>query len=477
MPPSRAAYDPERFRRQGHRVIDLLAEHLARAADRQGPVLPWRAPDELLPEWENAFTGVGDAEEGALVELLARTVAGSNHLHHPRYIGHQVTAPLPELALCRLTGALLNNGMAVYEMGPAATAMERQVVTFMAKVLGLPEGADGILTNGGSMGNLTALLAARQVAAGHDVWQEGAHAGPPLALLVASTAHYSIARSVQIMGWGAGGAIPVPVDDRFRLRPSELAEAKRRAEAAGRKVIAVCASAGSTSTGAYDPIEPVADFCAREGLWLHVDGAHGAAVALSPRHRHLIAGIERADSVVWDAHKMMLVPALATAVLFRDSARSYAPFAQQASYLLAEGERPWWDLAARTLECTKRMIGLDIYAALAIHGAARIGEYVADCYDRAAAFAERLAALPDFEAVPPMANIVCFRICPPGVTGEARDALQDRIRERLVREGEAYLVRTRLPDGVYLRITLINPLTTDADLEDLVARIRRAAAS
>jgi L-2,4-diaminobutyrate decarboxylase len=467
------AYDPERFRRLGHRVVDVLADHLARAARREGPVSSWQEPAARVAAWADDFAGAPLGDEEALVDLLRRTVDESIHLHHPRYIGHQVTAPLPELALCRLTGALLNNGMAVYEMGPASTAMERVVVRWLAKALGLPDAADGVLTNGGSMGNLTALLAARQVKAGHDAWNEGAHAGPPLAVLVAATAHYSIARALQIMGWGAAGAVPVPVDERYRLRSDALAEAKRRAEAAGRRVIAVSASAGSTATGAFDPLPPIADFCAAEKLWFHVDGAHGAAAALSPRHRHLVAGIDRADSVVWDAHKMMLVPALATAVLFRDGAHSYAPFAQQASYLL-EGEHPWWDLAARTLECTKRMIGLDVYAALRLHGAGRLGDYVATTFDRAAAFAERLAAAPDFEVIPPMANIVCFRLKPPGVEGPALDALQDQIRERLVKGGEVYLVRTRLATGLYLRVTVINPLTTDADLDDLTERVRGA---
>jgi L-2,4-diaminobutyrate decarboxylase len=121
------------------------------------------------------------------------------------------------------------------------------------------------------------------------------------------------------------------------------------------------------------------------------------------------------------------------------------------------------------------MIGLDVYAALALHGAARLGEYVAETFDRAAAFAARLAAAPDFDVIAPQANIVCFRIRPPGLEGPGLDALQDRIRETLVRRGDAYLVRTRLPGGVYLRVTIINPHTTDADLDDLVARVRALA--
>jgi L-2,4-diaminobutyrate decarboxylase len=187
----------------------------------------------------------------------------------------------------------------------------------MGQQLGWPETSGGVMTSGGSVGNLTALLAARQSRAGFDAWGAGGHGGPPLAVLCSAQVHYSISRALRIMGWGDGGAIAVPVDERYRLRAGELATAAARAAADGRRVIAVVASAGSTATGAYDPLGEIADFCDGSGLWLHVDGAHGASAALSPRLRHLVAGIERADSVVWDAHKMMMMPALVTGVLFR----------------------------------------------------------------------------------------------------------------------------------------------------------------
>jgi L-2,4-diaminobutyrate decarboxylase len=145
----------------------------------------------------------------------------------------------------------------------------------------------------------------------------GQSAAPPLAVLVATTAHYSIDRAVRILGWGAGGAIPVAVDAQHRLRPDDLPRAVAAARAAGRTPIAVVASAGSTATGAFDPLPAIADVCAEAGLWLHVDGAHGAAAALTPAHAHLVAGIERADSVVWDAHKLLAMPALCTAVIYQ----------------------------------------------------------------------------------------------------------------------------------------------------------------
>jgi L-2,4-diaminobutyrate decarboxylase len=478
----RAAFDPETFRSLGHRTVDQLADHLARATrGAPMPVLPWSDPAALLARWPGAFPDAPSPDLPAdFAALLARTLDDSNHLHHPRYVGHQVTSPLPLAALCDLAAALLNNSMAVYEMGPAATVMERRVVAWLAGVLGLGARADGILTSGGSAGNLTALLAARQARAGFDVWGEGNRGGPPLAVLVSEQAHYSVRRALQIMGLGRDAALPVPCDERFRLRPDALDAALGRAVAAGRRAIAVVASAGSTATGAFDPLEPIAELCERHGLWLHVDGAHGAVAALSPRTRGLVRGIGRADSVVLDPHKMMLAPALVSAVLYRDGARAFGAFAQEASYLFhgedAPAEPNWWDGGLRTLECTKRMLGFKLYAALALLGKRFFGDYVADCFALAGRFADAIAAAPDFElALTPECNIVCFRHRPAGLAGAALDAHQSRLRERVTRSGSFYLVQTGLPKGVFLRTTLVNPLTTDRDLEDLLAALRDAA--
>ncbi len=475
----RRAYDPEAFRERGRALVDALADYLARARAGEGPVLPWLEPAAQRARWPAEFPAGGGGGEESGAALARRVLAASIHLHNPRYVGHQTAPALPEGALADLASSFLNNGMAVYEMGPAATAIEHNVVGWLAGALGFGPGAGGALTSGGSLGTLSALLAARQAHAGFDAWEGGAHAGPPLALLASDQAHYCVDRAARVMGWGRGGVVPVPSDARFRMRPEGLAGALAAARAAGRHVVAVVACAGSTATGAYDPLEPVADFCARHGLWLHVDGAHGASAALSPRYRGLLAGVERADSVVWDAHKMLLMPALLTAVIYRDGRRAPEAFRQSASYLFAaEGDAAGDDdLGRRTFECTKRMMGFQLYAALAAHGPTTFGAFVERAYDLARAFAGAIEGAGDFElAAPPEANIVCFRLRPPGLdAGPALDALQERARERVVRSGAFYLVRTRLPAGLFLRVTLMNPFTTEADLEGLLAALRAAA--
>ncbi|MEZ4403393.1 MAG: pyridoxal-dependent decarboxylase [Kofleriaceae bacterium] len=469
-----AAYDAERFRADGHQVVDALADHLAAATSGgPGPVLPWQPPTAAIAAWPDDFT---DEPGPALPATLAATMAGSIRLHHPRVLGHQVAPPVPGAVLADAVAALLNNGMAVYEMGGVASPHELAVIAWMARTLGLPGGAGGLLTSGGSLGNLTALLAARQARAGHDAWTDGDAGHPPPAVLVAATAHYSIDRAVRILGWGAGGAVAVAVDGDHRLDPADLPRALAAARAAGRAPIAVVASAGSTATGAYDPLPAVADFCAATGLWLHVDGAHGASAALAPRHAHLVDGIGRADSVVWDAHKLLAMPALCTAVLYRDGEHAYGAFAQEASYLFAP-ERQWWNLGLRTLECTKRMMGTILYASLRAYGVGFFRDYVERVFALGAALAARVDDAADFElAVSPSANIVCFRYRPAGAPppGPALDALQARVRATCRDRGVYYFVDTQLAGARWLRTAIMNPLTTGADLDGLLAAIRAA---
>ncbi|MBI4914005.1 MAG: aminotransferase class I/II-fold pyridoxal phosphate-dependent enzyme [Acidobacteria bacterium] len=465
------AFDPERFRRLGHAWVDRLAAHLAEAQSGRMPVLPWRDPEAMLGAWPAEF---GPGGGGDPLEFLDRFLREAQHLQHPRFVGHQCSAPLPLASLAGALADLVNNGSAIYEMGPSATAMERSVLRWLAGRIGFdPARADGVLTHGGSAGNLTALLAARQASAPFDVWEEGLADRPPLCIVGSAEAHYSVKRSAQAMGLGSRGVRLVPADERFRMHPRDLEAALDAAASEGLRVMAVVASAGSTATGALDPLEPIGRICRDRGLWLHVDAAHSGAVVVSERLRPLIQGLEDADSVVVDAHKMLLQPALCTAVLFRDGERSYETFSQQASYLFDRSARlEWFNIAHRTLECTKRPLALGLYLTLKVHGEALLAAFVERMWDLARDFADLIERRPGWElAVRPESNIVCFRHLPQGEPDP--DGLQSRIRQAIVEEGSFYLVKTRLRDRTWLRTTLVNPGTT---LEDLACLLDRAEA-
>ena len=483
VPPAiRQAYNPDRFRADGHRLIDALADQLGAWQAREGAVLPWLQPAEARDAW--AAKALGAARAGELVDDLMAIARASTALVHPRCMAHQVAPPLPGAALAELVSALLNNGMAVAEMGPASVPIELAVIDWMCGKLGLPAGSGGVLTSGGSIGNLTALLAMRQAKAGYDAWGAGAHAGPPLAVIVPSDAHYSIARTVRIMGWGDGGAIPANLGETRQLTGRAVTDALARA--GERRVIGIVAAAGSTAVGAFDPLHELADVAEAHDLWLHVDAAHGGSAALSPTERTKLAGIERADSIVWDAHKLMMMPALITAVLFKAGDRAYEAFAQQASYLFAtndprfdprsEAKRMWWDLGTRTLECTKRMMSIEVWTALRVHGEELFAQVVDRQVHLARELADKVTAAPDFElALAPQSNIVCYRYTPTGAAD--LDAVNRDLRQKVVEDGRFYVVGAQLPRGYFLRSTLMNPLIEPSDLDALLVHLRALAST
>ena len=213
---SKTAFNPELFRQEGHKMIDLLSEYLEKVVNRADiPVLLWTDPDKLADQYATILSN-GNSED--FTDYIREVLERSNHLHHPRYIGHQVTSPLPHVALAQLCTTLLNNGAAIYEMGPVAMAMERNLVRLFSKMAGYEENADGIFTHGGSAGNLTAMLAIRQVKSPYNVWEEGVTRDLRSGFMVTDQSHYSIARNINIMGLGNDALIKVPYDSRFRMR-------------------------------------------------------------------------------------------------------------------------------------------------------------------------------------------------------------------------------------------------------------------
>ena len=465
-------YDPENFRRQGHTLIDLLADYLDNSLSRQPDrVIPWIEPETAEERWAARLNDTGQ-EPG---QLFRQVMEESIKLHHPRYMGHQVSPAAPVAALAGVLNDLLNNGMGVYEMGIPGTAMERAVVKSVARKMGFGPEADGVLTSGGSLANLTALLTARSATTRQPVWTEGNTS--QLALLVSEEAHYCVDRAVRIMGWGEAGIIKVPSDEAFRMRTELLEPLYQQAVAEGKEVIAVVGSACSTSTGSFDDLEAIGRFAAMHGLWFHVDGAHGAATIYAEKYKHLVNGLELADSVVMDFHKMLLSPTITTALIFKQGKNSFRTFTQKAVYLLnQEGDQDWYNLAKRTFETTKTMLSLRAFILLQTYGEAVFDEYITTVNDLCASFADWLDARPGWQlAAGPACNILCFRITLPGLDEAQTNALNERIRQELLEEVRFYVVKTHLRGKTYLRVTLTNPFTRIGDLEDMALNLEAKA--
>lgn len=467
------AFDAEAFRQNGHQLVDLLADYLNKAPKEQvGAVYPHFEPNQLYEKWQTELNNRSDSQD--LLPFFQEILQTNIHTLHPNYMGHQVASPLPVNALADFLGSLLNSGMGVYEMGSPMVALERVVIQETAKAIGFSAEADGILTSGGSLGNLTALLCARSVNAGTDVWQEGNPDDASLALLVSDESHYCVNRAVKIMGWGEKGIVKVPSNSNYQMKVSELEKCYQEAQRAGKKIISVVANACSTSTGSYDPIDAIADFCAQYNLWLHVDGAHGGAVIFSDKYRHLVKGLERADSVLIDFHKMLSTTALATALIFKRGQDGYRTFAQKAAYLWENAdEQEWHNLGKRTLECTKHAMSLRIYTLMRSYGKEIFAEHLDYLYDLGQEFYALLNTQGDFEvAHEPQCNIVCFRYLPENVSSDDLNEVNSAIRKAIIHSGEFYLVQTQLKGNIYLRTALMNPFTTLQHLKMLLEKIR-----
>lgn len=463
-----AMFDPQRFRHDGHALIDTLADYLAANLAGKGKVLEWRPPKVEDGRWQEPLPRQPMLSPAGLLDKISRDILPSSlAIHHPRNLGHQVAAPLPVAALCDLVAALTNQAMAVYETGPSATMLERQVIRWLGELIGW-QSADGVLTSGGAQANLTALLAARQHTAGWDIWQLGAAAGPPLKILASEHAHYSVARAAGIMGLGTNAVVKVAADSHGRMKTAELRQAHRLATESGARILAVVATAGCTPTGSIDPLHDIGTYCREQGLWMHVDGAHGASALLSEQHRAALSGIELADSVVWDGHKLLYMPAAVSAVLFRNPEHGYEAFAQEASYLFqgSSNSDETFNISYRTLECTKRMMGLKLWAAFSLYGTQGLGELVDRVFATARLLAEKLQAAADFELLmPPQTNIVCFRV---------RQGDQAELRRHLVEHGLFHLTQVKLGEDIWLRTTIMNPLTVESDLDALLDALRGA---
>ncbi|WP_300020820.1 aminotransferase class V-fold PLP-dependent enzyme [uncultured Maribacter sp.] len=460
-------YNTSDFNTNGHQLIDQLTLHLKdKLNETSKKAINWYNPDDELEFWRN-FLINGDSNN-LFKEITNRTT----YIHHPHYIGHQVSPPAPITALTSLISALLNNGTAVYEMGMSSNAIERIIIELICRKIGFNDLSGGFLTSGGTLANLTALLSARKAITKQDIWNDGSQ--NQLGIMVSEEAHYCVDRAARIMGLGNQGIIKVPVTEGFSMNTDILAVKFKEAVDQGIEIFAIVGSAPSTATGIFDDLETIGKFAKERNIWFHVDGAHGGAGIFSKKYKHTLKGIDQADSVVIDGHKMMMMPALTTALLFKNEVHAKTTFSQKADYLLSDSEHEdWYNSGKRTFECTKNMMAIHWFTLLKLYGEEIFDTNVTHLYDMGVQFANIIEQETNFElALRPMSNIVCFRYCAPGSDIESLNILNEKIRQFLLEDGEFYIVQTKLKGLHYLRITIMNPFTTEQHLKDLIAKIK-----
>jgi aromatic-L-amino-acid/L-tryptophan decarboxylase len=363
---------------------------------------------------------------------------------------------------------------ATYDVNLASSAggaelIERQTLAWTGQFIGVPH-REGAFTSGGMTSNLSALLAARERAL--PGCREQGLAGRIGAVYCSAEAHHSVVRAVESIGLGGRMSRRIAIDGQRRMRPEALDAAIAADLEAGIAPVAVVATAGTTLTGAIDPLDAVADVCERHGVWLHVDGAYGLPASSSPTVGHRFAGRERADSLALDAHKWMGMQKSCSVVLLRDEAALDAAFGHRARYMLQpEGQHNPVD---RTLEYSRPLRSLKLWLAFRAHGAAAFRGWIEHTLGLARTFADLLEADPAFELLhEPQLSTVCFRHLPSG--GEEPDAHNHRIAMAAQRDGRIYIAPAELDGRTCLRTTFVNFRTQERDVRLLADVLRELA--
>ena len=472
---SETSLDPadwDRFRKILHDAVDGVVDDLA--GIREAPA--WRAvPDEVKAALREPLPRGGEPLEATVArfDALIRPYPTGNR--HPRFFGWVHGAGNAAGVVAELLAAGMNANVGGREH--AAVYVEREVVAWFAELFGFPNGASGVLTTGTSMGNLLAVVAARDAAL--DDPRNNGIAGARLTAYAGAGVHDSVAKAMRIAGLGEAALRSIPLDDAFGIDIAALRARIEEDRAGGARPFLVIGTAGSVDTGAFDDLAALADLCAQERLWLHVDGAFGALAIASPAHAHLVAGIERADSLAFDAHKWLHAPYAVGCVLFRDERTHRAPFASTPAYL-GRAERgtaagaPWY--ADYGLELSREFRALKVWFTLRHYGIDALGASIAHTCRLASILAERVRAAGDLELLAPVAlNVVCFRYRPPELHDEAAlDDLNEAIAIAVQESGEAVLSTTRIGGKRALRACIVNHRTREDDLGVVLHAVRAA---
>jgi aromatic-L-amino-acid decarboxylase len=462
--------DPDLAKRLGHDLIDAIVEYRARLSDV--PALHRAGRPALEPSLGGPLPTAGRDPAAVIRQVLDDVLPFMGRADHPRYFAF-VPGPsniVGALADVICSGFNVFAGTWLEGSGPAM--IEATTIKWLAQLAGMPSSAGGIFVSGGSIANLTGLHAAREARVPSSDRRRAT-------VYFSDQTHSSIDRALRMLGFDVDQLHCVPSNSKFELDVAALTAAIAADRAAGRVPFCVISNAGTTNTGAVDPLERVADVCDAEGLWHHVDGALGAGAIFSARGRRLLAGLGRADSFSVDPHKWIFQPYACGCVVVRDQTLLHEAFSNVPEYLkdarTASGEINYWELGP---ELTRPFRALKLWMSLQVFGADAFGAAVDRGFELAE-FAEReVRRLPGWQVCSPASmGVVTFRFQAQGMDVSAADELNRRIAVTLTEDGFAAVLTTKLAGRIVVRMCTLNPRTTDADIRETVARLDALARS
>lgn len=443
-------------------LLQQLEQFFANST-RSNPVAQPLAPTELRDRLSLDLPIEGKALS-ALQTDIADYLTHGVKTAHPAYFNQLWGGFNASCFMADMLASATNTSMYTYEVAPVATLIEKTLIAKLGQLVGFAD-AEGQFTTGGSNGNLMAMAIARHRAR-PAIKRAGMTGGPRLIAFVSEAAHYSFDKAAHLLGLGTEQLWKVPTDSEGKLVVSELEALIDKAHRQGDQPFFVAGTAGTTVRGAYDPLAAIAAVARREELWFHVDGAWGASVLLSPTHRHLMQGVDQADSVVWDAHKMMGMTLMCSALLVRQRGQMLHTFsAQGTDYLFHTAEKDPLDFGPSTPHCGRRVDALKLWLTWKHLGDRGWAELIDRYFDLAAQAETIIQTHADLELVVPREGLnLCFQYVPRTSALNADD-LTLAIRQQLWQQGLALVNYAKVNGKVVFRLIICNNQTGPEDIE------------
>ena len=457
----------EEFRVAGHALVEWIAEYLQHS--ERYPVLAQVEPGEIARSLPAEAPEHGEAFGDILGDVERVIVPGLTHWNSPTFFAYFAICASGPGVLADFLSSALNQQAMLWRTSPAATELEAVTLGWLRRLMGLPGEFEGVIYDTASISTLHALAAARERAL-PGVRRTGlANRDDARGLRVycSDQAHSSVEKAAILLGLGHEAVVKVATDDAFRMQAGVLAAAIAGDRAAGRRPMAVVATTGTTSTTSVDPVPAIADVCQREGVWLHVDAAYGGAAALVPGMEWVLAGADRADSLVVNPHKWLLTPFDLSVLFCRHMDLLREAFSLVPEYLTTSEAPEVRNLMDTGVQLGRRFRSLKLWFVLRYFGAEGIRSRIAEHLRLARVFAGWVDETPGYERLAPVPmSVVCFRACPPTLHGDALalDGFNERLLHALNASGEMFLSHTRLRGAYALRVAIGHVRTTESHL-------------
>ena len=460
----------ERYREEMARGVATVSEHVSAVA---GPFSGAGVAEVSMRVDDVDLDQPLDDLSDVLAEIQSLYLEDAVWFHEPRYLAHLNCPVVIPALVAEVLVSSVNSSLDTWDQSAGGTHIERRLVDWTAGRIGFGPHADGVFTSGGTQSNLQGLLLARgqaHLSDDVDLTEAVSRTTSRFRIFASSDSHFSVQKSAHVLGLGMDAVVTIPTDDRRCMDPAALDAAIRTARAAGHVPMAVVATAGTTDFGSIDPLVAVADVCERHEVWMHVDAAYGGGLLVSPRRRHLLDGIERADSVTIDFHKTFFQPVSSSAVIVRDGDH-LKHVTYHADYLNPRSSvQP--NQVDKSLQTTRRFDALKLWLTLRTMGADGIGGYVDDVIDLAARGHDLMRGDPDLEVVTaPMLSTLVFRFRPGGLPEAVADEVNPAIRHMIAGSGSAVVAGTKVDGRAFLKLTMLNPDTTVDDLRAVLGLV------